>query len=58
MTRPVPATGSVVVEPGVTIVHDDLGPRDGVPVLLIHGYVFCRGMWRPQAAALAAAGYR
>ncbi|MER7198905.1 alpha/beta hydrolase [Streptomyces sp. CB01635] len=43
---------------GVTIHFDDLGPADGVPVVLIHGHPFNRTMWRPQTAALTAAGYR
>ena len=30
----------------------------GPPVLLIHGFPLNRRMWRPQVAALAAAGYR
>ncbi|MEU6161769.1 alpha/beta hydrolase [Streptomyces sp. NPDC047130] len=51
-------SAAVVVRPGVTLVHDDLGPGDGVPVLLVHGHPFDRGMWRPQAEALVAAGYR
>ncbi|WP_180222741.1 alpha/beta fold hydrolase, partial [Streptomyces sp. UH6] len=51
-------SGPVVVRPGVTLDHDDLGPADGVPVLLVHGHPFDRSMWRPQAEALAAAGYR
>jgi pimeloyl-ACP methyl ester carboxylesterase len=46
------------VRPGVSLVHDDLGPADGVPVLLVHGHPFDRSMWRPQAEALVAAGYR
>ncbi|MCX5192737.1 alpha/beta hydrolase [Streptomyces sp. NBC_00249] len=37
---------------------DDFGPRDGTPVILIHGHPFNHSMWAPQAAALAAAGYR
>ncbi|WP_448316889.1 alpha/beta fold hydrolase, partial [Streptomyces sp. CO7] len=51
-------SGQAVVRPGVTLVYDDLGPADGVPVLLVHGHPFDRSMWRPQAAALVAAGYR
>ncbi len=51
-------SGQAVVGPGVTLVYDDLGPADGVPVLLVHGHPFDRSMWRPQAAALAGAGYR
>ncbi|MFD3696242.1 alpha/beta fold hydrolase [Streptomyces sp. NPDC058646] len=40
------------------VIFDDLGPRDGVPVILIHGHPFNRTMWSPQTAALVAAGYR
>jgi pimeloyl-ACP methyl ester carboxylesterase len=47
-----------MVRPGVTLVYDDLGPRDGVPVLMVHGHPFDRSMWRPQARTLVAAGYR
>jgi pimeloyl-ACP methyl ester carboxylesterase len=42
---------------GIELAWDDTG-GDGNPVLLIHGYPLCRRMWRPQVAALAAAGYR
>ncbi|MFG2988044.1 alpha/beta fold hydrolase [Streptomyces sp. NPDC048257] len=43
---------------GVPLVFDDLGPRGGAPVILIHGHPFNRTMWSPQTAALTAAGYR
>ncbi|MFJ8015534.1 alpha/beta fold hydrolase [Streptomyces sp. NPDC096339] len=43
---------------GVNVFFDDLGPRDGTPVILIHGHPFNRTMWAPQTAALTAAGYR
>ncbi|WP_420078350.1 alpha/beta fold hydrolase [Streptomyces sp. JL4002] len=43
---------------GVTLVFDDMGPRGGTPVILIHGHPFNRTMWAPQTAALTAAGYR
>ncbi|WP_037577584.1 alpha/beta fold hydrolase [Phaeacidiphilus oryzae] len=38
--------------------YDEFGSADGTAVLLVHGHPFARGMWRPQAEALAAAGYR
>lgn len=38
--------------------HDDLGPRDGFPVILLHGFPLARGMWRHQAEALARDGFR
>lgn len=41
-----------------TLAYDEFGPSDGVPVLLVHGHPFNRTLWRPQAEALAAAGYR
>lgn len=42
----------------MTLAHDDRGPRDGTPVLLVHGHPFDRSMWRPQAERLAEDGYR
>lgn len=41
---------------GIMMTWDDVG--EGPPVLLIHGFPFCRAMWRPQLACLVAAGYR
>jgi pimeloyl-ACP methyl ester carboxylesterase len=41
---------------GIRLAYDDLGA--GFPVLLIHGFPLCRRMWRPQAEALVAAGFR
>ncbi|WP_328721932.1 alpha/beta hydrolase [Streptomyces sp. NBC_00247] len=43
---------------GATLHHDDTGPRDGTPVVLIHGHPFDRTLWAPQARALTTAGYR
>ncbi|MFE4257549.1 alpha/beta fold hydrolase [Streptomyces sp. NPDC056883] len=43
---------------GVTLFFEDLGPRDGAPVILIHGHPFSHSMWAPQTAALTTAGYR
>ncbi|MER6070364.1 alpha/beta fold hydrolase [Streptomyces sp. NPDC001817] len=43
---------------GATIHYDDLGPSDGLPVLLVHGHPFDRTLWEPQARALTGAGYR
>ncbi len=42
----------------MNLAYDDLGPRDGRPVLLVHGHPFDRSMWRPQAERLVEAGYR
>lgn len=43
---------------GMTLAYDDLGPRDGQPVLLVHGHPFDRSMWRPQVARLTGSGFR
>ncbi|MEV7520205.1 alpha/beta fold hydrolase [Streptomyces sp. NPDC091371] len=43
---------------GVNVFFDDLGPRHGAVVILIHGHPFNRTMWAPQTAALTTAGYR
>lgn len=37
---------------------DVAGPRDGTPVLLLHGFPETRHMWRHQLEALGAAGFR
>ncbi|MEQ0564263.1 alpha/beta fold hydrolase [Amycolatopsis sp. NEAU-NG30] len=42
----------------MTLAYDDLGPKSGRPVLLVHGHPFDRSMWRPQAERLARDGYR
>ncbi|MFJ7215779.1 alpha/beta fold hydrolase [Amycolatopsis sp. NPDC098790] len=42
----------------MNLAHDDLGPRDGQPVLLVHGHPFDRSLWRPQAEHLAERGHR
>lgn len=36
----------------------ELGPGDGVPVLLLHGFPQTAASWEPVARRLAAAGYR
>jgi soluble epoxide hydrolase/lipid-phosphate phosphatase len=36
----------------------EAGPADGVPVVLVHGWPHLAIMWREQAAALAARGFR
>ncbi|MGY0489278.1 alpha/beta fold hydrolase [Streptomyces sp. WG-D5] len=43
---------------GTVLRYDDLGPAEGVAVVLIHGHPFNRTLWAAQAEALAAAGYR
>lgn len=40
---------------GSNLVWDEVG--SGPSVLLIHGFPLCRTLWRPQVAALTAAGY-
>lgn len=42
----------------MNLAYDDLGPRGGPAVLLVHGHPFDRSMWRPQAERLAADGFR
>jgi pimeloyl-ACP methyl ester carboxylesterase len=42
----------------MTLAYDDLGPRGGQPVLLVHGHPFDRSMWRPQVGHLTSSGYR
>jgi len=37
---------------------DMAGPKDGVPVLLLHGFPETRRMWAPLVDTLGAAGYR
>ncbi|WP_434599720.1 alpha/beta fold hydrolase [Streptomyces sp. A5-4] len=49
---------SSVALPGATIHYDDLGPSDGLPVVLIHGHPFNRTLWEPQVRALLADGRR
>ena len=48
------------IEVGTGLVFDALtaGPVEGDLVLLLHGFPQSAAMWRPQLAALAAAGYR
>jgi pimeloyl-ACP methyl ester carboxylesterase len=41
---------------GFDMAWDDVG--SGPPVVLIHGFPFCRRMWEPQVGVLTAAGYR
>lgn len=43
---------------GARLFFEDLGPREGTPVILIHGHPFNRTIWAPQTAALTTAGYR
>jgi haloacetate dehalogenase len=40
------------------LAHDVLGPADGTPVVLLHGFPQTRRIWRHVAPRLAAAGHR
>ncbi|HLF15256.1 MAG TPA: alpha/beta fold hydrolase, partial [Bacteroidota bacterium] len=37
---------------GGSIEYETAGPRNGIPLVLIHGFPFSRGMWKYQAEAL------
>jgi epoxide hydrolase 4 len=43
---------------GLRMGYLDVGPRDGTPVLLLHGFPEFHWSWRMQWPALTAAGYR
>ncbi|MBT2470422.1 alpha/beta fold hydrolase [Streptomyces sp. ISL-66] len=43
---------------GARLFFEDLGPRAGAPVILLHGHPFDHTIWAPQTAALTTAGYR
>jgi len=43
---------------GVRIVYDDVGPRDGVPVVLCHGLAAAAEQFEADAAFFADAGFR
>src|SRR5581483_3893310 len=38
--------------------HYDVGPRDALPVVLLHGFPLDHAMWAPQKAALQEAALR
>jgi 3-oxoadipate enol-lactonase len=38
--------------PGGSIEYEIAGPRNGVPVVFVHGFPFSRAMWAPQVEAL------
>jgi pimeloyl-ACP methyl ester carboxylesterase len=48
----------VLSRDGVRIVYDDLGPRDGIPVVLCHGLAAAGEQLAADAAHFAALGYR
>lgn len=37
---------------GASIEYETAGPRDGLPIVLVHGFPFSRAMWQAQVAAL------
>jgi pimeloyl-ACP methyl ester carboxylesterase len=47
---------TTVITDGISIRYDDTGTGDAL--LLVHGHPFDRSMWRPQAEAFSAAGWR
>lgn len=49
---------SFVTDDGVRIVYDDVGPRDGVTVVLCHGLTMEAAQYRETAEAFVARGYR
>lgn len=53
-----PASQYVELAPGTVIHLRDEGPRDGFPVVLLHGSNGSLHAWEPWRARLTAAGYR
>jgi pimeloyl-ACP methyl ester carboxylesterase len=53
-----PEEGRIVETVLGPIYVEELGPKDGAPVLLVHGSVGWSRMWQPTSQALAHAGYR
>ena len=51
------AVGKDGSEP-VTLYYEDLGPRTGTPVVLIHGFPLSGAAWEKEVTALLQAGYR
>lgn len=43
---------------GISLALYEMGPADGLPVVLVHGFPELAYSWRHQLLALAAAGYR
>lgn len=48
----------LTTDDGVTIVYDDLGPRDGVPLVLCHGLAAAGEQLTADASYFAGLGYR
>ncbi|WP_254543285.1 alpha/beta fold hydrolase [Halomarina pelagica] len=57
-TRDLPGTSRYVETNGVTLHVRTVGPEDGAPVVLLHGFPEFWYGWRRQLPALADAGYR
>lgn len=56
--RLMPSSGKLVATRSGRVFVQELGPRDGVPVVLFHGTAAWSELWRPTMEALAAAGFR
>lgn len=54
----IPEEGQIVETALGPVYIEELGPKDGVPLLMVHGSVGWSRMWRPTQEALAAEGYR
>lgn len=52
------ASQFVELAPGTTVHMRDEGPRDGFPIVLVHGSNASLHTWEPWAARLTAKGYR
>lgn len=57
-TELAPADGRFITVNGVRTFIREAGPRDGTPVVLVHGFGGLTYTWRDTLPALAAAGYR
>ena len=53
-----PEDARYVVLDGVRVRYAELGPEDGAPVVLVHGFASSLETWAPVLPALAAAGHR
>ena len=53
-----PQTGEFVIADGVKIFFQELGPSDGIPVILLHGTGSWSEIWRETMIALSDIGYR
>jgi pimeloyl-ACP methyl ester carboxylesterase len=53
-----PASQFIALEPGTALHLRDEGPRDGLPIILLHGSNASLHTWEPWRARLNAAGYR